>query len=117
MELIMKDNIIFIEVLVLGALSGFIIGFGVAGLVLVDIVAQSTISERASDSRGLKCLYNCDSFDTVAPKTRLNRTIYLQGSQQKTFNTVQKTQSASNLYRLSDGVEMLPLDMLREGVL
>ena len=101
----LSDKVIFIQVLVLGALSGFIIGFGVAGLVLVDVVAQHTTIESTSDSRGLQCVI-CNSTEPLQQTAPMQETA-----------PVQKTQSASSLYRLSEGVEMLPLEMLRDGTL
>ena len=50
----LNDRVIFVQVLVLGALSGFIIGLGLASLFLVDIVAQTTTIDSTSDSRGLQ---------------------------------------------------------------
>jgi len=68
-------------------------------LVLVDMTKASTLHV-------LQVKNDCGACMTV-------KSDILQSA----HNTVQKTQSSAQLHRLSDGVEMLPVDMLRYGVL
>lgn len=87
------------------------------GLVLVDFVRSDVLrhSDTKNDSRGLQCVYNCGYFNEVLrlqPTTQVQATMRIQATVQ-----VQKTQSSARLHRLSDGVEMRPLEMLRSGKL
>ena len=85
------------------------------GLVAVDFVRSGTSyqSDAKNVRSGLICVHNCGYFDEVLrmqPTSPVQVTVRMQGTL-----PIQKTQSSAQLHRLSDGVEMRPIEMLRSG--
>jgi hypothetical protein len=77
-------------------------------LVVRDLVQSGTSyhSVTKNDSSALKCVTSC-LFD--------DRVVLRPAKQVQARQSVQNTQPSAQLHKLSDGIEMLPIEMLRSG--
>jgi len=102
-----KNKLNWFVLLVLVGLMGY--------LVALSFVRSGTANN------GLECVYNYDGYnvmlDSLKPSNGLKMSLagYSSDDRLQPTQPVQKTQSSAMLHELSIGVEMRPLEMLREG--